>query len=93
MAGIVAANATGITQAGFIPFQPFLGVAPQATIGACKLLITTEIIHFIFYCIDRVFGCAGDSTSTGMYESKYVAKRFSMTLLTNLFRCHDRSHL
>ncbi|CAF4105811.1 unnamed protein product [Adineta steineri] len=37
VAGIVAANGTGITQAGFIPFQPFLGVAPQATIGAYRV--------------------------------------------------------
>ncbi|CAF1512062.1 unnamed protein product, partial [Adineta steineri] len=39
VAGIVAANGTGITQAGFIPFQPFLGVAPQATIGAFTMSV------------------------------------------------------
>ncbi|CAF3884080.1 unnamed protein product, partial [Rotaria sordida] len=33
VAGIVAANATEMTQTGFIPFQSFLGVAPQATLG------------------------------------------------------------
>lgn len=37
VAGIVAANATEINQTGFIPFQPFIGVAPQVTLGACKL--------------------------------------------------------
>ncbi|CAF4155643.1 unnamed protein product [Rotaria sp. Silwood2] len=34
VAGIIAANATGISQTGFIPAAPFLGVAPQATLGA-----------------------------------------------------------
>ncbi|CAF1031488.1 unnamed protein product [Rotaria sp. Silwood1] len=36
VAGIVAANATGISQTGYIPAVPFLGVAPQATLGACN---------------------------------------------------------
>lgn len=37
VAGIVAANATQINETGFIPFQPFVGVAPQAILGGCKL--------------------------------------------------------
>ena len=36
VAGIIAANTTGITEKGFISPVPFMGVAPQATIGACK---------------------------------------------------------
>ncbi|CAF3826629.1 unnamed protein product [Rotaria sordida] len=35
VAGIIAANAIGISQPGFIPDVPFLGVAPEATLGAC----------------------------------------------------------
>ncbi|CAF3755063.1 unnamed protein product [Rotaria sp. Silwood1] len=35
VAGIIAANATEISQIGFMPIVPFLGVAPQATLGAC----------------------------------------------------------
>lgn len=36
--GIIAANATGITETGFISYVPFVGVAPQVTIGACKCI-------------------------------------------------------
>ena len=35
VAGIIAANTTGMFQTGFNPVAPFLGVAPQATLGAC----------------------------------------------------------
>lgn len=42
VAGIIAANATGMYKTGYIPKMPFIGVAPQVTIGACKnnLLLT-----------------------------------------------------
>ncbi len=36
VSGIIAANTTGITQNIFIPFTPFIGVAPQVTLGMCK---------------------------------------------------------
>lgn len=36
MAGIIAANTSGITQTAFIPSVPFVGVAPQVTLSACK---------------------------------------------------------
>ena len=36
VAGIIAANATGMNQTGYVPYMPFVGVAPQATLGACK---------------------------------------------------------
>ncbi|CAF4928060.1 unnamed protein product [Rotaria sp. Silwood1] len=39
VAGIIAANATGISQTSFIPYVPFVGVAPQATLGAYILVI------------------------------------------------------
>ncbi|CAF4514129.1 unnamed protein product [Rotaria sp. Silwood2] len=35
VAGIIAANATEINETGFIPFQSFVGVAPQAILGSC----------------------------------------------------------
>jgi hypothetical protein len=35
-AGIIAANTTGINETIFIPKMPFIGVAPQVTLGACK---------------------------------------------------------
>ncbi|CAF5195974.1 unnamed protein product, partial [Rotaria magnacalcarata] len=41
VAGIVAANATTISQAGFTPIVPFIGVAPQAILGA--YMITAAI--------------------------------------------------
>ncbi|CAF1482172.1 unnamed protein product [Rotaria magnacalcarata] len=37
VAGIVAANATTISQAGFTPIVPFIGVAPQAILGAYRI--------------------------------------------------------
>lgn len=36
MAGIIAANTSGITETASIPGVPFIGVAPQVTLGACK---------------------------------------------------------
>ncbi|CAF3861342.1 unnamed protein product, partial [Rotaria sp. Silwood1] len=39
VAGIVAANATGINVTGFVPFQSFVGVAPQAIIGAFTMSV------------------------------------------------------
>lgn len=36
VAGIIAANTTGINQTAFIPAVPFIGVAPQVILGACK---------------------------------------------------------
>ena len=36
VAGIIAANTTGIAQSIYIPDKPFIGVAPQVTLGACK---------------------------------------------------------
>jgi hypothetical protein len=46
VAGIIAANATDITQTGYIPVEPFLGVAPQATIGSCKFIVSSiELTH------------------------------------------------
>jgi hypothetical protein len=38
VAGIIAANTTGIKETVFIPYVPFIGVAPQVTIGACELI-------------------------------------------------------
>ena len=38
VAGIIAANSTGITSLNFASYMPFLGVAPQVTLGACKIL-------------------------------------------------------
>jgi hypothetical protein len=38
VAGIIAANATDINETVFIPFEPFVGVAPQVTLGACKFV-------------------------------------------------------
>ncbi|CAF1091089.1 unnamed protein product [Rotaria sordida] len=37
VAGIVAGNATKMFQTGFKPIVPFLGVAPQATLGAYRI--------------------------------------------------------
>ncbi|CAF3304435.1 unnamed protein product [Rotaria socialis] len=37
VAGIVAANATAISQTGFTPIVPFVGVAPQAILGAYRI--------------------------------------------------------
>jgi subtilisin family serine protease len=36
VSGIIAANITGIDQATFIPDVPFIGIAPQVTLGACE---------------------------------------------------------
>ena len=36
VAGIIGANTTGITSGIFMSNTPFIGVAPQATLGACK---------------------------------------------------------
>ncbi|CAF1100308.1 unnamed protein product [Rotaria sordida] len=50
VAGIVAGNATKMFQTGFIPIAPFLGVAPQATLGAYRIFgcaadtTTTDLI-------------------------------------------------
>lgn len=38
MAGIIGANAAAITQDGFVPFIPFVGVAPGVTMGVCKCI-------------------------------------------------------
>lgn len=38
VAGIVGADASKITQAGFVPAIPFVGVAPQVTISSCKCI-------------------------------------------------------
>jgi len=38
VAGIIAANTTGITEEDFTSYIPFIGVAPQVTIGACKMI-------------------------------------------------------
>ncbi|KAJ3149265.1 hypothetical protein HDU86_006988 [Geranomyces michiganensis] len=35
--GTIGADATGITEAGFKPFAPFLGVAPSATLGHYRI--------------------------------------------------------
>ncbi|CAF1100029.1 unnamed protein product [Rotaria sordida] len=55
VAGIVAANATEMTQTGFIPFQSFLGVAPQATLGGYRIFgcagdtATTDVMTAAIY--------------------------------------------
>lgn len=36
MAGILGADASNITQAGYVPAVPFVGVAPEVTIASCK---------------------------------------------------------
>ncbi len=38
VAGIIAANTTGINATFFIPDVPFIGVAPQVTLGACEFV-------------------------------------------------------
>ncbi len=72
VAGIIAANITGINQTYFTPSVPFSGVAPDVTIGACKFTFDVVIQYSIssFYCdrLDRVFGCPPGGTSTGMYH-------------------------
>ncbi|CAF0768404.1 unnamed protein product [Adineta ricciae] len=37
VAGIIAANSTGITSLNFTSYMPFLGVAPQVTLGAYRV--------------------------------------------------------
>ncbi|KAJ1555974.1 hypothetical protein HK405_009561 [Cladochytrium tenue] len=37
VAGIIAADATAITESGFVPAFPFTGVAPSATLGAYRV--------------------------------------------------------
>ncbi|CAF5137064.1 unnamed protein product, partial [Rotaria sp. Silwood1] len=37
VAGILAANATEVLQTDYSPIEPFLGVAPQATIGSYRV--------------------------------------------------------
>lgn len=72
VAGIIAANATGITEMGYIPNIPFVGVAPQVTLGACKLsdFYTKMLLSLIHrYFQDRVFGCSGFTTSGTLHTS------------------------
>ncbi|CAF3474670.1 unnamed protein product, partial [Rotaria sp. Silwood2] len=55
IAGILAANATEIVQTNYSPIEPFIGVAPQATIGAYRIFgcsengTTTDIITAAIY--------------------------------------------
>ena len=37
VAGVIAANTTGITQTQYATEVPFIGVAPQATLGAYRI--------------------------------------------------------
>ncbi|CAF4852497.1 unnamed protein product, partial [Rotaria sp. Silwood1] len=68
VAGIVAANATGISQTGYIPAVPFLGVAPQATLGAYRIFgcandgVTTDIAAAAIY---RAFDDKADISNDG----------------------------
>ncbi|CAF4857197.1 unnamed protein product [Rotaria sp. Silwood1] len=39
VAGIIAANATQLNTTGFIPIEPFLGVAPEVTLGAFTMSV------------------------------------------------------
>ena len=38
VAGLIAANTSGIIEKEFISPVPFIGVAPRVTIGACKFI-------------------------------------------------------
>ncbi|CAF3955288.1 unnamed protein product [Rotaria sp. Silwood1] len=55
IAGILAANATEIVQTNYSPLEPFIGVAPQATIGAYRIFgcsengTTTDLITAAIY--------------------------------------------
>lgn len=53
VAGIIAANTTGITEQGFVSALPFIGIAPQVTLGACKSIdfnykLSIQIICFFY---------------------------------------------
>jgi hypothetical protein len=75
VAGIIAANATDITQTGYIPVEPFLGVAPQATIGSCKVIVSsiepTHLFFLLLRFIDRIFGCLAGNTTSGRDETTF----------------------
>jgi hypothetical protein len=77
VAGIIAANITGISQTYFTPSVPFSGVAPDVTIGACKfafnVVIQYSILSIHCHIIDRVFGCAADIAGDGTYNSSCFA--------------------
>jgi subtilisin family serine protease len=48
VAGIIGAEAMNISENGFAPNVPFVGVAPQAIIGACK-----PCVALLEYVYDR----------------------------------------
>ncbi|CAF2812171.1 unnamed protein product [Rotaria sp. Silwood2] len=81
VAGIIAANATGMSQTGFIPIAPFFGVAPQATLGAYR----------IFGCAGDTTG-----SGTYKHEQKYFAKSVLCLYnisSQHISRCHDCGNL
>lgn len=55
VAGIVAANGTSMSQTGFIPIVPFVGVAPDATLGACKHKFDILSYHRFYFPFQIVY--------------------------------------
>ena len=88
VAGIIAADATGKYETNYTPYIPFVGVAPQVTLGACKSpYLIFAVVKLDFCTQDRVLGCSGSgSTGTYNYLSPFIIAR-------SLYRCSCSSNL
>ena len=86
VAGIIAANATGKYETGYTPYMPFIGIAPQVTIGACKFSLLFRVKTYLCEQ-DRVLGCSGyGSSGAQSYSSLLIICKF-------MYRCHYPSNL